>query len=144
MAREGTAVDIEKYGIVNTTINTIVNALQGESWVRLLSRFVFYFWYELQVHEINRVGEDVLLHLFTGTSVFIPLPNGCLCQVTGEHMYNLAQIPQTPSPSFCTTAKRKADEVEEGESRPSKQRKLDNSGGSKKKCVSPSHHPFPL
>ncbi|KAF9647962.1 hypothetical protein BDM02DRAFT_3072116, partial [Thelephora ganbajun] len=59
--------------IVNTAVNTIVNSLQGESWVRLLSR----------------VGEDVLLHLFTGTSVFIPLPNGCLCQVTGEHVYNL-------------------------------------------------------
>ena len=42
MAHEGTAVNIEKYGIVNTAINTIVNALQGESWVRLLSRLVLF------------------------------------------------------------------------------------------------------
>ncbi|KAF9778987.1 hypothetical protein BJ322DRAFT_980083, partial [Thelephora terrestris] len=59
--------------IVNTAINTIVNFLQGDSWVRLLSR----------------VGEDVVLQLFTGTSIFIPLPNGCLCQVTGEHIFDL-------------------------------------------------------
>ena len=42
-AREGTAVNIEKYGIINTAINTIVNTLQGENWVRLLSRCLSLF-----------------------------------------------------------------------------------------------------
>lgn len=83
------------------------------------------------------MGEDVLLHLFTGTSVFTPLPNGCLCQVTGEHIHNLAQLPPTPSPSLPGAAKRKASGVGEGESRPSKQRKLDGSGASKRKYVPP-------
>ena len=86
---------------------------------------------ELPAHEIDRVGEDVLLHLFTGTSIFTPLPNECYCQVTGEHIFNLAQIPPTPSPSPHISAKRKANG--EGEaSRPPKQRKLDSSGKSKK------------
>ena len=52
-------------------------------------------------------------------------------------MYNLPQIPQSPSSSSRTATKRKANEVAEGESRPSKQRRLDDSGSSKKKCVFP-------
>ena len=136
----GATVDIERYGIVNTAINTIVNALQGESWVRLLSRFATILGVEPRVDEVDRVGEDVLLHLFTETSVFIPLPNGCLCQVTGEHIHNLAQLPQTPSPSLPDAAKRKASEVGEVEPRPSKRRKLE---GSKKKYVFRPRY-FPL
>lgn len=105
---------------------------------------IFLFWYESRAHGIDRVGEDVLLHLFTGTSVFIPLPNGCHCQVTGEHIYNLAQIPPTPSPSFRAAAKRKANGVGEGESRPSKQRKLDGSGSPKKRYEPHPRHPTSL
>lgn len=32
----------------------------------------------------HRVGEDVMFHLLTETSIFVALPNDCLCQVTGE------------------------------------------------------------
>jgi len=122
----------------------MVNTLQGKSWVRLLSRLVFFSWCELRAYEINRVGEDVLLHLFTETSVFIPLPNGCLCQVMGEHIYDAAQISQTPSPSPRATDKRKASGVGGGESRPSKQRKLGHHGTSKKMCASPFRYCSPL
>ena len=100
------------------------------------------FWFEPRANEVHRVGEDVLLHLFTGTSVFTPLPNGCLCQVTGEHIHNLAQLPPTPSPSLPAAAKRKASGVGEGESRPSKQRKLNSPGTSKKKYILRSHWIF--
>ena len=89
------------------------------------------------------MGEDVLLHLFTRTSIFIPLPNGCLCQVTGEYIFNLAQIPLSSSPSIGVPAKRKTNREEEEGSRPSKQRKLNSSGKSKKKCVSRFHCPLP-
>jgi len=50
-AHVGATVDIETYGIVNITINTIVNALQGESWDRLLSRFAVRFGLN---HELTR------------------------------------------------------------------------------------------
>lgn len=51
-------------------------------------------------------------------------------------MYNLAQILQSPSPSFPPAPKRKASEVAEGEPW-LKQRRLDGPGSSKKKCVFP-------
>ena len=31
-----------------------------------------------------RIGIDAMLHLLTETSIFVALPNECLCQVTGE------------------------------------------------------------
>lgn len=31
-----------------------------------------------------RIGADAMLHLLLKTSLFISLPNGCLCQLTGE------------------------------------------------------------
>lgn len=52
-------------------------------------------------------------------------------------MYNLAQILQSPSPSLPAAPKRKASEVVEGELRPLKQRRLDDSGRSKKKYALP-------
>jgi hypothetical protein len=32
---------------------------------------------------IDSIGIDAMLHLLTETSVFLSLPNGCLCQLTG-------------------------------------------------------------
>ncbi|KAN0092973.1 hypothetical protein V8E55_003757 [Tylopilus felleus] len=55
-------------GIYNRFINTIVTALHGPEW-------------ELMLH---RIGADAMLHLLLKTSVFISLPNECLCQLTGE------------------------------------------------------------
>jgi len=31
-----------------------------------------------------------MLHLLMDTSIFIPLPNGCLCQLTGEPIIHIA------------------------------------------------------
>ncbi|EPT01424.1 hypothetical protein FOMPIDRAFT_17886, partial [Fomitopsis schrenkii] len=52
----------------NYFLNTVVTALEAAEW-RLL---------------FERIGEDSMFHLLTETSVFIPLPNECLCQVTGN------------------------------------------------------------
>ncbi|KXN91623.1 hypothetical protein AN958_12475 [Leucoagaricus sp. SymC.cos] len=54
--------------IVNISVNTIVTALLGPEWEALL----------------RRIGVATMLHLLTETSIFISLPNGCLCQMTGE------------------------------------------------------------
>ncbi|KAL1738673.1 hypothetical protein HDZ31DRAFT_8702, partial [Schizophyllum fasciatum] len=57
----------------NTFVNTIITALEGEEWETLLSR----------------IGADAMIHLLTDTSVFVPLPNGCLCQMSGVPLVNL-------------------------------------------------------
>lgn len=54
-------------GFTNTFVNTIITALQGPEWVNLLTR----------------IGADAMLHLLTKTSIFVKLPNECLCQMTG-------------------------------------------------------------
>ncbi|OCH93030.1 hypothetical protein OBBRIDRAFT_704175, partial [Obba rivulosa] len=59
--------------VVNTHLNTIVAALHAPEW-------------ELLYH---RIGEDTMFHLLTATSIFMPLPNKCLCQMTGEPIVNL-------------------------------------------------------
>ncbi|KAI0300909.1 hypothetical protein BC826DRAFT_890160, partial [Russula brevipes] len=51
----------------NFFVNTIVTALQEPDWERLL----------------GRIGESAMLHLLTQASIFVPLPNECLCQLTG-------------------------------------------------------------
>ncbi|KAF9061333.1 hypothetical protein BDP27DRAFT_1163730, partial [Rhodocollybia butyracea] len=53
--------------ISNPFVNTIITALQGPEWALLL----------------QRIGVDAMIHLLTKTSVFVSLPNGCLCQMTG-------------------------------------------------------------
>ncbi|KAI0319223.1 hypothetical protein OF83DRAFT_1055383 [Amylostereum chailletii] len=54
-----------RQGISNYFVNTIVTALQGSDWERLLKR------------------RDIMLHLLAETAVFVPLHNDCLCQVAG-------------------------------------------------------------
>ncbi|KAG2124004.1 hypothetical protein DEU56DRAFT_712015, partial [Suillus clintonianus] len=53
--------------ITNFSVNTIITALQAPEWENLLTK----------------IGADAMLHLLTKTSVFIKLPNECLCQMTG-------------------------------------------------------------
>jgi hypothetical protein len=36
-----------------------------------------------------------MLHLITDTSIFVSLPNECLCQMTGEHLMRLPVRPST-------------------------------------------------
>ena len=68
---------------------------------------------------LTRIGEDAMFHLLTDTSVFIPLPNECLFQVTGDpiiHMkppplinglHGLPHLPSTDAPKV-NGLKRKA------------------------------------
>ncbi|TFY78051.1 hypothetical protein EWM64_g5960 [Hericium alpestre] len=57
-----------RVGVSNLFVNTNITALQCPEWERLLPR----------------IGEDAMFHLLTETCVFVPLPNDCLCQLTGE------------------------------------------------------------
>ncbi|KAF5359331.1 hypothetical protein D9756_003256 [Leucocoprinus leucothites] len=54
--------------IVNMNVNTVLTALLSQQWETLL----------------RRVGIAMMLHLLMETSIFVSLPNGCLCQMTGE------------------------------------------------------------
>ncbi|KAJ7104028.1 hypothetical protein B0H15DRAFT_757665, partial [Mycena belliarum] len=54
--------------LLNFHVNTNVTALQAPEWEMLL----------------QRIGTDAMLHLLTDASVFIALPNDCLCQLVGE------------------------------------------------------------
>ncbi|KAJ7030376.1 hypothetical protein C8F04DRAFT_889260, partial [Mycena alexandri] len=54
--------------IRNLHVNTNVTALQAPEWETLL----------------QRIGTDAMLHLLVDTSLFIALPNDCLCQLVGE------------------------------------------------------------
>ncbi|KAJ8072353.1 Telomerase reverse transcriptase [Marasmius tenuissimus] len=58
-------------GVTNVFVNTLVTALQGSEWSLLL----------------KRIGMQAMLHLLTRTSLFLSLPNGCLCQMTGQPIY---------------------------------------------------------
>ncbi|KAH9178166.1 hypothetical protein EDB89DRAFT_1843960 [Lactarius sanguifluus] len=68
-------------GVNNFFVNTIVTALQGSDWERLL----------------GRTGASAMLHLLTEASIFVPLPNECLCQMTGTPLVFL------PSPAIQTS-----------------------------------------
>ena len=64
----------------------------------------------ISVTLVERIGEDAMFHLLTETSVFVPLPNECLFQITGDpiiHMkpppfikglHGLQNLPLTDSP----------------------------------------------
>ncbi|KAJ8580772.1 hypothetical protein M405DRAFT_752860, partial [Rhizopogon salebrosus TDB-379] len=87
--------------ITNVFVNTIITALQAPEWEKLL----------------ERIGADAMLHILTKTSVFIKLPNECLCQMTGEAL--IYTVPPKldgymPSSDSCThdLGKRKRDPLE--------------------------------
>ncbi|KAF8501633.1 hypothetical protein F5888DRAFT_1608844 [Russula emetica] len=69
-------------GVNNFFVNTNVTALQGSDWERLL----------------ERIGESAMFHLLTEASIFVPLPNECLCQLTGMPLVFL------PSPAIDLVA----------------------------------------
>lgn len=73
-------------GITNYFINTVITAFHAPEWAMLLDRWdpevtfrdaITQFW-------SFRIGEDAMLHLLVETSIFVALPNGCLCQLSGE------------------------------------------------------------
>jgi hypothetical protein len=47
---------------------------------------------------VCRVGADAMVHLLTETSIFVSLPNECLCQLTGEHMHMTAPLAEPSRP----------------------------------------------
>ncbi|KAI0719341.1 hypothetical protein C8T65DRAFT_541197, partial [Cerioporus squamosus] len=59
--------------LTNYFVNTMITALQAVEWETLL----------------QRVGESAMFHLLTETCVFLALPNGCLCQMTGDPIVHL-------------------------------------------------------
>ncbi|TBU41939.1 hypothetical protein BD309DRAFT_1039323 [Dichomitus squalens] len=61
----------------------MVTALQAQEWETLL----------------QRVGEDAMFHLLTETSVFVSLPNGCLCQMTGDPVLHMKPSVAVPVPT---------------------------------------------
>lgn len=83
-------------GIANRFVNTIITALQALEWETLL----------------QRIGADAMLHLILKTSVFVSLPNECLCQLSGEP---LIYVPLANGSSFMVSqstqprAKRKSE-----------------------------------
>ncbi len=88
-------------GVNNFFVNTIVTALQGSDWERLLERYapVFLegFFTCLMPGVLIRIGESTMFHLLTEASIFVPLPNECLCQLTGMPLVFL------PSPTIDLT-----------------------------------------
>ncbi|KAG5342247.1 hypothetical protein C0989_004091 [Termitomyces sp. Mn162] len=74
VSRDGdTGKQGSRVGISNYFVNTIVTALQSPEWETLL----------------QRIGVNPMLYLLSETNIFISLPNGCLCQMTGEPIVTL-------------------------------------------------------
>ncbi|KZP22726.1 hypothetical protein FIBSPDRAFT_738604, partial [Athelia psychrophila] len=108
------------YGIINVYVNTLITALKAPEWETLL----------------ERLGIDVMLHLLTETSIFVSLPNQCLCQMTGDPLIHTIApmhvlsgtlptgLPIDTSAGICPV-KRKAPGQHEDE-RPSKRLRLCN------------------
>ena len=74
-------------GVNNFFVNTNVTALQGSNWERLLRRFalppVKGLLFVTHARHWVRIGQSAIFHLLTEASIFVPLPNECLCQLTG-------------------------------------------------------------
>ena len=89
-------------GVNNFFVNTIVTALQGSDWERLLERFAPLLFRNiltcLTPDVVIRIGESAMFHLLTEASIFVPLPNECLCQFTGMPLVFL------PSPTIDLVA----------------------------------------
>ncbi|KAL4243808.1 Telomerase reverse transcriptase [Abortiporus biennis] len=81
-----------KSRLLNSHLNTIVTAILAPEW-----RCLF-----------ERIGEDAMFHLLTEAYIFVSLPNGCLCQMTGEPLIHTKAPPLAPSvfkpdtPKSCT------------------------------------------
>ncbi|KAJ3515494.1 hypothetical protein NLJ89_g1720 [Agrocybe chaxingu] len=86
-ARSGLA----RIGITNYFLNTIVTVFQSPEWEMLL----------------QRIGEDAMLHLLADTSIFLALPNGCLCQITGEPLIHM--VPNRHDVGFAPNGTLQAD-----------------------------------
>ncbi|KAF5327773.1 hypothetical protein D9619_004557 [Psilocybe cf. subviscida] len=98
-----------RLGVTNYFINTVITAFQAPEWTTLL----------------ERIGEGALLHLLTETSIFVGLPNGCLCQLSGEPVIYVVPMSvqreaDAPSPR---DSKRRTATFEDIDMRPTKRQK---------------------
>ncbi|KAH9481585.1 Telomerase reverse transcriptase [Psilocybe cubensis] len=102
-----------RMGITNYFLNTVITALQAEEWENLLSR----------------IGEDAMLHLLTETSIYVSLPNGCLCQLTGEPLINTAPPAYNDEslPKKMTQKRLHENATDTHNERPAKRLKLESS-----------------
>src|SRR5258708_37910191 len=78
-------------GVNNFFVNTIVTALQGSEWERLLERCgsVFFFFSKVfyMFDIVIRIGETAMFHLLSEESIFFPLPNECLLRLTRIRLF---------------------------------------------------------
>ena len=122
--------------VFNFFVNTMVSVLRSYDWCLLLQRYESRALPEnkIELRLLSSVGEDAMLGLLSGTSIFLQLPNGCLCQATGKPMCALR--PRTLNPSIspsnivpmpvelASNLKRKQPPVVSGDIRPYKRRRV--------------------
>lgn len=64
---------------------------------------------EVDLTLLSSTGEDAMLGLLKNTSIFLQLPNGCLCQATGKPLCELpphaVDLPISPSDVVPTPVK---------------------------------------
>ncbi|KAK2460975.1 hypothetical protein APHAL10511_007445 [Amanita phalloides] len=95
---------MERLGITNDYVNTIVTSLQAPEWDILL----------------QRVGIDTMTHLLADTSIFISLPNDCYCQISGKSILYLAPSPSPRHIDKTSRTKRVSEATAESHERPTK------------------------
>lgn len=128
--RESTVAEAKNHMLENHCVNTIVTALQAPEWETLLARFGAFTMRNItSADNLFRIGDGAMLHLLKETSVFMPLPNECLCQMTGQPLVNVKPIGQVGQrivqaiSSRKIELKRKASDLDANE-RPTKRVKL--------------------
>ncbi|CAL1716650.1 unnamed protein product [Somion occarium] len=110
--------------VTNYFLNTIVTALHAVQWNDLF----------------QRIGEDAMLHLLTETSVFIPLPNSCFCQMTGSpivHSKPTSDRLIISSNPRDVTGKREAEAAPAEEGPPKRQRRKITDIGQRRNSLKP-------
>jgi hypothetical protein len=122
--------------VYNFFVNTMVDALRSSDWCVLLQRYESRLLLEKtnDLTLLSSIGEDAMLGLLSSTSIFLQLPNGCLCQATGKPMCTLPPriVDRSINPSnivpmpvkFASNFKRKQSPVVIGDVRPHKKRRL--------------------
>ncbi|KAL5504247.1 EST2 [Sanghuangporus vaninii] len=96
-----------RQGVTNFFVNTLVTALQAPEWGLLL----------------KRVGDSIILHLLTETSVYIALPNDCYCQIIGPPL--LYSVPPESLPRRDSSKKDDSHEVDTRRLLPRKRKRTD-------------------
>ncbi|KAL5526463.1 EST2 [Sanghuangporus sanghuang] len=119
-----------RQGVTNFFVNTLVTALQAPEWCLLL----------------KRVGDSIILHLLTETSVYIALPNDCYCQIIGPPL--LYSVPPESLPRRESSKKDNSHEVDTRWVLPRKRKRTDEDTGSfaraakrRRKSLKPSRSP---